>query len=70
MKSVNLYWKRFESTNVLIGIIYRLGQCITYYPNTSNISNSIIDNAYLSFTPPRTSVKVNILLPVYILFLV
>jgi len=69
MKSVNLYWKRFESTNVLIGIICRLGQYITYYPNTSDISNSIIDNAYLSSTP-RTSVKVNILLPVYILFLV
>jgi len=43
---------------------------VTYYLSTFNISDFIMDNDYLSSTPPKTSAKVDILLLVYILFLV
>ena len=43
---------------------------VTYHLNTSNISDSITDNNYLSSALPNISVKVSILLPVYILLLV
>ena len=43
---------------------------VTYYLNTSNTSNSIIDNAYISSTLSKTSAEVDILLLVYILLLV
>ena len=39
---------------------------VTYYPGTSNISDSITNNDYLSSTLPKTSVEVNILLLVQI----
>ena len=35
--------------------------------HTYDLSDSITDNAYISSTPPKASVKVDIFLPVYIL---
>ena len=35
---------------------------VTYHPSTSNTSNFIVDNNYLSSAPSETSVKVVILL--------
>ena len=43
---------------------------VIYYPNISNIFNSIMDNNYLSSTLSKTFTKVNILLLVYILLLI
>ena len=40
------------------------------YLNTFNISNFITDNNYLSSTPSKTSVEVDIFFLVYILLLV
>ena len=40
------------------------------HPNTYNLSNSIMDNAYLSFALSKIFVEVDIFLLVYILFLI
>ena len=46
---------------------YRTKISIIYYLSTSNTFDSIMDNNYLSFVLPKTSVKVNILLLVHTL---
>ena len=43
---------------------------VTYHLSTSNISDSITDNNYLSSALSNISVKVSTFLPVYILLLV
>ena len=43
---------------------------ITYHLNTSDLFDSIIDNAYLSSALPKTSAEVDIFLLVYILLLI
>jgi len=49
---------------------YRTKISITYYLSTFNIFDSIMDNNYLSFVLPKTSMKVDILLLVHTLLLV
>ena len=43
---------------------------VTYYLNISNISDFIMDDAYLNSTSPKTFVEVDILLLIYTLLLV
>jgi len=43
---------------------------VIYHPSISNTFNFIIDNAYIGFALPKTSVKVDIFFLVHILLLV
>ena len=42
--------------------LYIVPTTIIYYPSASDISNSIVNNNYLSFTPLKTFIEVVIFL--------
>jgi len=71
-KELLVVFKVFPHLTLLLGRVrtfYRYYLLYTH-PNTSDTSNSIMDNTYINSTLPKTFVKVDIFFLVYILLLV
>ena len=62
--------KRKNKIESTINDLDTSGWTVTYHLSTFNISDSNMDNNYLSSTPSKISVKVDIYFLIYILLLV